>query len=248
MRTVRPSLALLILIGLLLPASSFAATPLTELYKSTPAPPKDPAMALAWVKDGKVVAPEIVTLESNLQAAQATALAEAAKAAAGTKATAEDPAAVTAAADGYRAYAAANEGANAPEAVLGGRVKWLASRFSGLKKRVAGTDRAGEVRDQELAAYRSLFADWQTQRAPIVSKAQAELAAAGEPTAISSPESRAAVQRYRAAMINEVEVLLGLTRFSVERAAGLESAESTTVESGNTLWDLMTDTRKRPRS
>ncbi|TDU26660.1 hypothetical protein DFR24_3689 [Panacagrimonas perspica] len=245
---MRCSLQTLMLLAGLVSGPCAAATPLTELYKSTPAPPKDPATALAWVKDGKVVAPEIVTLESNLQAAQATALAEATKAAAGAPAATPDTAAVSTAAAGYRAYVAANEGANAPEAVLGGRVKWLASRFSGLKKRVAGTDRATEVREQELAAYRSLFADWQTQRTPIVSKAQAELAAAGEPTAIASPESRAAVQRYRAAMINEVEVLLGLTRFSVERAAGLESADASTVESGNTLWDLMTDTRKRPRS
>lgn len=248
MRIARPSLPLLILASLLFSAPSFAATPLTELYKSTPAPPKDPSTALAWIKDGKVVAPEIVTLESNLQAAEATALAEATKAAAGAKSATPDSAAVTAAAAGYRAYIAANEGANSPEAVLGGRVKWLASRFSGLKKRVAGTDRETEVREQELAAYRSLFADWQTQRTPIIGKAQAELAAAGEPATIASPESRAAVQRYRAAMINEVEVLLGLTRFSVERAAGLPSPESSTVESGNTLWDLMTDTRKRPRS
>lgn len=250
MRILRPSLALLMILACSsLPTRSVAATPLTELFKNIPAPPQDAATALAWVKDGKVAAPEIVTLESNLQAAHATALAEAAKSGPAPAVTASDTAAVGSAADGYRAYAAANAGANSPAALLGGRVKWLASRFSGLKERVAGTDRAGEVREQELAAYRSLFADWQAQRAPIIGRAQAELAAAGEPTAIASPENRAAVQRYRAAMINEIEVLLGLTRFSVERAAGLSSAEPSSVEpSGNTLWDLMSDTRKRPAS
>ena len=246
---VRPGLLLTILASLLLPGPGVAAAPpIGDGFASVPAPPADAATAQSWVQNGAVAAPQIVNLEASLQAAHASALADAAAATrASSPAAAADNAAVAAAVEGYRAYAAANSDANSPAAMLGGRVKWLAGRFTGLKKRVAGTDRAAEVRDQELAAYRALFSDWQAQRTSIVIRAQGELAAAGDPAAIASPASRAAVQRYRAAMVNEAEVLLGLTRFAVERAAGLATAEPASVEpSANTLWDLMSDPRKRP--
>ncbi len=253
MRITRSSLLMtttLLLSSLLsTPGHAAITAPLNELYRTTPAPPKDPDSANAWVKDGKVVAPEILTLESDLQAAAAAALADAAHATAAKTSGGQDSAAVMAAANGYRAYVAANEGPNSPASVLGGRVKWLAGRFNGLKKRVAGTERETEVREQELASYRTLFADWQAQRGPILNKAQAELSAAGDPTAIASGEARASVQRYRAAMLDEIEVLLGLTRFSVERATGLATAETApTLPNANTLWDLMVDPRKKPAS
>lgn len=226
-----------------------AATSLTELYRGIPPPPADVATAITWVQQGKVIAPEVVTLESNLRAAHAAVLDAADNAAASSSGAAPDPSAIAAVSAGYQSYAAAHSGQQAPAAALGGRVQWLAKRFSGLRKRVEGSDRVPDVLEQELAAYRALFADWQGQRLGLLTKAQTELAAVGDPAAIGSAEDRAAVERYRAAMLNEVEVLLGLTRFAVERAAQLPSAEPASVEpSGNTLWDLMSDPRKRPPS
>lgn len=238
----------LILLGALVavPCASAAPPAISEWFRTTPPPPASTAIAALWVQDGRVAAAEVVQLEAALKAARSSALADAATAtdAKGAGAPGEVPA-VKLAVEGYQAYRAANEGATSPASVLGGRVQWLAKRFSGVRKRVEGTDRAPEVREQELSAYRALFTDWQTQRAPIVSKAQAELAAVGDPAAIRSGADRAAVQRYRAAMIEEVEVLLGLTRYAVERAAGLPTAEPATVTpSANTLWDLMTDRRE----
>lgn len=231
-----------------MPAS--AATSITALFNAIPPPPADVAAATAWVRDGRVAAPEIVTLEANLQAAHASSLDAAKNAAASTAGSEADPTAIAGAVSGYQTYIAANSGPNTPAAALGGRVQWLAKRFSGLRKRVQeNPERIAEIREQELAAYRALFRDWQSQRIGLLTKAQAELAAAGDPAAIRSAEQRAAVERYRGAMLNEVEVLLGLTRFSVERAAGLPGAEpATVVPSGDTLWDLMSDPRKRPPS
>ena len=80
-----------------------------------------------------------------------------------------------------------------------------------------------------------------------MAKAQVELAAAGDPAAIGSGANRAAVLRYRAAMIEESQVLLGLTRYAVERAADVPTAEPSSVTpSARTLWDLMSDARKTP--
>lgn len=243
----RPWPVLVLLLALTAPAG--AATSLTELYQSVPPPPADVGSALAWVQGGKVAAPEIVALETHLRAAHATSLAASAQAATPADTGASASTAIAAAVAGYRGYASTHQGAQSPAAALGKRVQWLAKRFSGLHRRVAGTDRAAEVRTQELAAYRALFGDWQAQRLPLLSQAQRELGAAGDPAAMTSAEDRAAIQRYRAAMLNEVEVLLGLTRYAVERAAGLPAAEPERIEpSGNTLWDLMSDPRQRPPS
>lgn len=229
---------------------AFPATSITALFNSIPPPPPDVAAATAWVRDGRVVAPEIVTLEANLQAAHASSLDAANNAKGSTSGTAADASAIAGAVSGYQTYIAGNSGPNAPAATLGARVQWLAKRFSGLRKRVQDQPaRVAEVREQELSAYRALFRDWQSQRISLLTKAQTELAAAGDPTAIRSAEQRASIERYRAAMLNEVEVLLGLTRFSVERAAGLPGAEPASVEpSGDTLWDLMSNPRQRPPS
>lgn len=243
---IRTSLRALCLVLGLAPVAHAAQPPvLTEWFRTVPPPPASAAVAALWVQGGRVAAPEVVQLESTLVSARTASLAEASGAT--DAARDERNAAVQLAVDGYQSYRAASAGSNAPAAVLGGRVQWLAKRFSGLHRRVAGTDRVQEVREQELAAYRALFTDWQGQRAPIVAKAQAELAAAGDPAAIASGADRASVLRYRAAMIEEVEVLLGLTRYAVERAAGLPTAEPSTVTpSATTLWDLMSDDRAAP--
>ncbi|MGH8517571.1 MAG: hypothetical protein ACREUE_08930 [Panacagrimonas sp.] len=249
LRNTGQKLLLSLLAALMAVPCARAAPPgISELFRTTPPPPASTAMAGLWVQDGRVSAAEVVQLEATLKDARSRALADAATApdAKGTGAPGEMPA-VKLAVDGYQAYRAANEGATSPAAVLGSRVQWLAKRFSGVRKRVEGTDRAPEVREQELAAYRALFTDWQSQRAPIVAKAQAELAAVGDPALIRSPADRTAVERYRIAMIDEVEVLLGLTRYAVERVTGLPTAEPASVTpSANTLWDLMSDRREKP--
>lgn len=238
-----PALALT-LTGALVSTSAYSALSLTDLYQAVPPPPKDVPTATAWVKDGQVVAPQIVALEAQLKSEEAAIAAAAAKP---VPAAATDSPAVLEAVSAYQGYAATNSQDQSPAAVLGGRAKWLAGRFAGLRKRIKDPTGLSEARDQELAAYRSLFADWQPKRSVIVAQANAQLTAAGDPATVKSPQNRAALEKYRLAMLEEVEVLLGLTRLSVERAAGLPSAEPSTVEpSANTLWDLMSDPRKKP--
>lgn len=245
MRSRFSSLVALRLIGALCSTSASAALSLTDLYQAVPAPPKDVPTATAWIRDGKVVAPEIVSLEAHLKTEEEAVAATASKAA--TAAPGQDSPAVLEAVAAYQGYAATNSQDQSPAAVQGGRAKWLAGRFAGLRKRIKDPAGLIEVRDQELAAYRALSADWQPKRSVIVAQANKQLMATGDPTAVKTPQNRAALEKYRLAMLEEVEVLLGLTRLSVERAGGLPSAEPSTVEpSANTLWDLMSDPRKKP--
>lgn len=223
-------------------AQAQAAGSLVDLYQAVPPPPGELEIARAGVSAGRLSAPEVLGYEARLRAERAP---EPAAAPSSSTSATRQAAAIAQVVASEKAYASAHAGDQSPAAALGARVQWLATRFSGLNRRVAGTEREAEVRGQELSAYGALFQDWRAQRAPLISRAQYELAAVGDPAAIASDPDRAAVQRYRAAMLDEVEVLLGLTRFAIERAAGLPAAEPAQLKpSANTLWELMSDPRR----
>lgn len=246
---MRSRLLMFVLVLACSPTSqAHGAASLLALYQSVPAPPPDAATAARWVREGEVVDPQILTLEAQLKSERAALATESSGAALPSNVAAADGSAVSAAVNGYKAYLAANSDTRAPALLLGGRAKWLAGRFSGLRKRVSDPEDLAEIREQELAAYRALFTDWQNSRRSLVARAESELAAAGAPAAVaSSPEQRTALARYRAAALGEVEILLGLTRLAVEHAAGLKAADPATIPaSANTLWDLMSDPRQRP--
>lgn len=218
--------------GLLLAAPA-SADSLLDLFDAVPAPPADVASAQAWVRAGKIATPQLAALEARLKSTVP-------QSAANTQVA--DPAAVQIAVDLYQAYVAANSGDQAPATALGARANWLSGRYAGLRKQTpeADTVRILEIKTQELASFRALFADWKTQRRGLVAEAQAALSGAGDPSRIPSAPQRAAVEQYRAAMLQEIQALMSLTRLSAERAAGLASAEPSTVQPGaNTLWDLM---------
>ncbi|MGQ0529201.1 MAG: hypothetical protein ACT4PG_05140 [Panacagrimonas sp.] len=217
----------------LLLAAPASADSLLDLFDAAPAPPTNAASAQAWVREGRVVTPQLAALDARLKAATTQSLANV---------PAPDAAAVQIAVDLYQAYVAANSGDQAPAAALGSRANWLSGRYAGLRKRTSDADlaRIQEIKEQELASFRALFTDWKTQRRGLVAEAQAALSGVGDSSQIASAPQRAAVEQYRAAMLQEIQVLMNLTRLSAERAAGLPSAEPSTVQPGaNTLWDLM---------
>ncbi|MGQ0697419.1 MAG: hypothetical protein ACT4PZ_04170 [Panacagrimonas sp.] len=244
-----PSIWLAFCFGLVasLPCRS-AVPPLAELLASVPAPPGDVDTATGWVRDRTIAAPAMLDFEARLKA-QKVALALPAAAAVQTgAATPQDSAAVLAAVEGYKAYFAANSAANNPAQVLGKRMFWLAGRFGTLKRGITDAYRVADLRKQELAAYGALFTDWQSKRAPVIQKAHRELAAAGDLAAVQSGENRAALQQYGLAMIGELETLYGLTRHSVETAAGIAApppAPATPGRAPTTLWDLMSNPPKK---
>ena len=222
-----------VLLSSLFFAAPASADSLLDVFDAVPAPPADVASAQTWVSADKVTAPRLLALEARVKAGPVAATSTDA---------APDAAAVQLAVGVYKAYASANSDANAPAAVLGSRANWLSGRYAGLRKRTpeADTARMAELKEQELASFRALFADWKMQRRGLVAEAQAALASAGDPSLISAPDQREAIQQYRAAMQQEIELLIGLTRHAVARAAGLSSAEPVAVQPGaNTLWDLM---------
>lgn len=239
-------ISLALVLGSLSAGGASAAVSLSALYQAVPPPPADVATAAGWVREGAVAEPQLLNLEAQLKAERAS-LALASGASAKLTGTPPEAGALAAAINGYKAYVKAHGGAQSPATLLGSRAKWLAGRFSGLRKRVSNPEDLNEIRTQELAAYCALFSDWQTSRRSVVARAESDLAPIPDPSAIAAPEQRAAVAQYRAAALGEIEVLLGLTRLAVEHAAGLKAAEPSTVPAGaNTLWDLMSDPRKRP--
>ncbi len=235
-----------IALGMLLSGNAAAATSLSAMFQAVPPPPVDVTTAAGWVRDGVMAERQFKNLEAQIRAERAS-LALASGANVKLSGPVPEAGALATAVNGYKAYVEAHGGSKAPATLLGSRAKWLAGRFGGLRKRVSDPEDLNEIREQELAAYRALFADWLNSRRGVVARAESDLAPIPDPSTIAAPEQRAAVAQYRAAALGEIEALLGLTQLAVEHAAGLKAADPSTVPAGaNTLWDLMSDPRKSP--
>lgn len=216
---------------------------LSGLYAAVPAPPAELDVALGWVENGRIVASELVSIEARVSA-QLSKSSLAPATTAGDPA-APDSAAILACVTSYRAYLAANTPVAGPLQALQGRLVSLGQGYAGLKQRTQIPELLLDIRQRELASHAALFADWKSKRQMIVEKAQREIAAAGDPAMIQSPEHRSAVQAYRAAMLLEVRALAGVTRQAVEAAAGIGSTAVSSGAGPSTLWDLMS-TKPKP--
>lgn len=194
---------------------SVAATSLAELFLQTPAPPPDGPTAKAWVRDGQIVAPELLRFEARLQQEKVSSAKIAVSVAA-----AADPPAVLVAVRGYESYRSQNSGDADPAKVLAKRTAWIAKRFDGVRKRM-GSQAVGDHNavDDELRAWSGLFRDWQQSRRPLVDKAALELAALGDVPVVSNPANAEAIKAYRIAIFHEIETQASITRLAVERLA-----------------------------
>ncbi|MGQ0621575.1 MAG: hypothetical protein ACT4QA_16935 [Panacagrimonas sp.] len=225
-----------------------AAESLTALYAAVPAPPGDLATASSWVRDGRIAAAEMLSIEARLLNQKSASGGTSTATAVHTRAEApQDSPEVLACVAAYKTYLAANLGTNEPAQVLGRRLSSLVQGFARLKLRTSKPDLLQDIRKQELASYGALFADWKVRREPVIDRAQREISAAGEAGSIGNAENRMAVQQYRRAMIIEIEALLGVTRQAVESAAGISAAPAPTPGRGpSTLWDMMSGPTKNP--
>lgn len=245
---MRSFLILIALLGLSLSLPAPAAESLTALYAAVPAPPADLTAALGWVRDGRIAATEVQSLETRLANQKSAFAGAAAGTAVHTSAESQpDSPAVMACVAAYQAYLAANPAGNEAAQVLGRRLSSLAQGYAGLKLKASSSPQLmRDIQQRELSSYAALFADWKAKRNSVVEKAQRELQAAGEPAAIKNADNRAAVQQYQGAMITEIEALFGMTRQAVETAAGLAAAAPAPGRAPSTLWDLMSNPKKKP--
>ena len=242
MHRLRSSLAgVLLLAGTQTPA----ATPenLTRLYAAVPPPPTALDTALGWVENGRIVASELVAVETLVDAQLGDS--SVAPAVTAGDPTAPDGAAVLACVSSYRAYLAANTPVGGPLQALQGRLVSLGQGYAGLKQRTQIPELLLDIHQRELASHAALFADWKSKRQMVVEKAQRELEAAGDPASIRSPEHRSAVQAYRAAMLLEIRALAAVTRQAVEAAAGIGGTTAPPGAGPSTLWDLMSTKPKQ---
>ena len=229
-----------------------AATPLSDLYSAVPRPPADVTEALTWVRDGEIV-------QAKFVAAAAALAAERAKIATlngGTMpsipisvATSIPDSVEVQAARSFADYLAHAQGDAAPKAVLGKRKRWLQAAFGRsqleISRSMAPCDtpctdtavieankRLVSRRDYELKteirAWNAMFDDWKTKQFGALIAADTYIEAAGGGAATTA-QGRSIIASYQAAMLDEIELLLSITKLCVLRAEaivkGLDGSE-----------------------
>ena len=232
-----------------------AATPLSYLYSAVPSPPADADQALVWMDGGEIVHAKFVAITAAL-AVERAKIAELnggdpPSARITVPARLADTAEIQAAAGSYGEYLAKTEGADGPQAVLGKRKRWLQAAFGRNQMEISKemtvcdapcTDatvleanrRLMSRRDYELKteirAWNAMFDDWKTKRFGVVIAGDARIAATAGGTAAISAQGRSLMASYQAAMLDEIELLLSISKLCVLRAAaimkGLDGSES----------------------
>ena len=234
--------------------SAQAATPLSDLYSDVPKPPAGVAEAMAWVGDGKIVQPKFVAITAALAAERAKIAklngGDAPAARVSVPASLTDSAQVQAAARSYAEYLANTQGDEAPQAVLGKRKRWLQAAFGrnqmDISKSmtpcatpctdeaiIAANTRLMSRRDYELKteirAWNAMFDDWKTKRFGVVIAGDSRIGATAGGAAATSAEGRSLMASYQAAMLDEIELLLSISKLCVLRAEaiikGLDGSE-----------------------
>ncbi len=223
---------------------------LTELLKSVPPPPGDPATAAAWVQNGQIVAPEYTRIKQAIEAERAAiaTLAGGAAPAPGTPppAVSGDAPEVQGAVVGYQAYLAANSDKQEPAAAMAKRTRWIQAAMGQQLKTILDAmkpcpdpcqdativaanqplqQKKQTLAEQELKLWNTLFSDWVKTREPLVSRGDAQIAATGEGARATTAAGKTAVADYRASLLKEVEVTLSLTELSVKRAQAIASGK-----------------------
>ena len=237
--------AILGLVGLDAQAASYS-----DLLKSVPTPPADPATALSWIKDGQIVAPEYTRIKQAIEVERAAiaTLAGGAAPAAGTPppAVSGDAPEVQGAVVGYSAYLASNSDKQEPAAAMAKRTRWIQAAMGQQLKTILDNvkpcpdpcqdqaiaaanlpwqQKKQTLSEQELKLWNTLYADWIKTRTPLVDRGQSQIAATGEGAKATTPAGRTAIADYRASMLKEVEVALSLTELSVKRAEAIATGK-----------------------
>jgi hypothetical protein len=226
------------------------AASLSALLKSVPPPPADPAMAVSWVENGQIVAPEYLRIKQAIEAEHAAIAAlnggQAPVPRTPPPAVSGDAPEVQGAVVGYQSYLSATADKQEPEAALGKRTRWIqAAMGMQLKKifdsitpcpapcadaTIAAANAPGEQKkqalmEQEIRLWTTLFSDWMTGRQPLVDQADARIMAAGEGAKATTEAGRLAVAEYRASVLKEVEVALSITELTVKRASAIATGQ-----------------------
>lgn len=233
-----------------LAAFNVRAMSLPELMSSVPAPPRDAATALSWIRNGEIVTPEYTRLKQAIDAERAALVAlnggPLPQPPVAPTPSAAEPAEVRFALKGYSDYLAANSGKQDPASVLGKRARWLHAAMADKMRDLIGRmapcpapcanpsavaqdagllDRRRQMGDQDLRLWSTLFEDWQQSRLKVVSGAEAEIAATGEGAKATTAAGKAGVAQYRAAMLKEVELTLSVTELAVRRIDAMERGD-----------------------
>lgn len=236
-------------------AKADAAT-LAELMASVPAPPKDMPTAVSWMSNGQLVEPGIVQLKALIDAERASEIAlnggTPPMIGAAPSANIPESPEVQNAIRGYAAYLADNSGAKEPGAALKKRTRWLqAAMGEPMVKLFAKWTRCAtpctdpainaanapfeaqklDMVDHDLRTWTSLFTDWKNSRTPVVAKSSALIAAAGDGAKAATPDGRAAMAAYRAAILKEVELSLSITELAVRRSDAIARNDVDSISS-----------------
>jgi hypothetical protein len=236
-------------------ANANAAT-LAEMMAAVPAPPKDMATAVSWVQNGQLIEPDYVKLKAALDAERAaeTALNGGAAPLIGTAPSANIPESpeVQAAIRAYTTYLGENSGDKDPKTALSKRTRWLQAAMGEptLKLFQKWTKCATPCQDpainaanapfeaqkadmveHDLRTWTSLFTDWKNTRTPIVAKASGLITAAGDGAKAATPDGRAAMAQYRAAILKEVEATLSITELAVRRTDAIARNDVDSISS-----------------
>lgn len=232
------------------------AATFAELMASVPPPPKDMGTAVSWVQNGQIIEPGYLQLKAAMDAERAAeiALNGGTPPLLGSAPSANIPESpeVQNAIRGYAAYLGENSGAKEPKAALAKRTRWLqAAMGEPMVKLFAKwtkcanpcTDPAinaanapfeaqkRDMVDHDLRTWTSLFTDWKTTRTPIVAKASALIGAAGDGSKAATPDGRAAMAAYRAAILKEVELTLSITELAVRRSDAIARNDVDSISS-----------------
>lgn len=235
------------------------ATSYVELYQQMPAPSTDIAVTRAAAQDGKITAPELLRFKQVLQDEKAAITAlnggtypEHSDTAPAMPAT--DTLEVRSAARGLAGYIATNAGDKAPAKAMTKRSRWV-QRAKGqqqrdlAKKAIDCPEPCAEIAakrerliGEELIVWDALFKDWQTTRAPMLATAQPLLAATDFGAKAESAEGKSIIARYRAAMLEEIEVLFSVTEIAVLRT------DAFSRNAGDTMPDALSGATKKSKS
>lgn len=239
-----------------------------ELYAQVPAPSKDVELTRAAARDGALVAPELLRFKQVLQDERAAiaALNEGNYPAFGeTPPTvpADDTPEVQAATRAFATYLTTNSGTKSPAMALAKRSRWVqrakGQQQQALSKRavpcpdpcedataLAANQAVAAQREkliaEELVLWDALFKDWQKTRAPMLATAQPLIAATDGGAGARTAEGRTAIARYRAAMLEEVELLFSLTELAALRT------DAFSRNAGDSLPDALSGATKKSKT
>ncbi|MDP9140757.1 MAG: hypothetical protein M3O62_08215 [Pseudomonadota bacterium] len=235
------------------------ATSYVELYQQMPVPSTDIAATRAAVQDGRITAPELLRFKQVLQDEKAAITALNGGAYPEPSDTAPeipstDTLEVRSAARAFAGYLATNAGDRSPAKAMTKRSRWV-QRAKGQQQRDLAK-RAGDCPEpcaeiaaqrerligEELVAWDTLFKDWQTTRAPMLATAQPMLAATDFGAKAGTPEGKHLIARYRAAMLEEIEVLFSVTEIAVLRT------DAFSRNAGDTMPDALSGATKKSKS